>query len=61
LDFDWFFYISKVHLNYSREEFYRSCPKEIGSLWESHIKFNGWKFKEDEDNKVYNVDDFPWL
>lgn len=65
MDFDWFFYIAKVHLHYSREEFYRSCPKEIETLWKAHTEFNGWKLKnhsnEYDDDRVYNMDEIPWL
>lgn len=48
----------------TEENFLRSTPRKIGSLWEKHIKFNGWKFKDEENNsnvdnddKVYNMDD----
>lgn len=64
MDFDWFFYVAKVHLGYSKEEFMKSCPKEVSALWDMHVKFNDWKVKEDrefKDNRVYTIDEVPWL
>jgi hypothetical protein len=56
-------------LNHSKEEFLKSCPKEISSLWKLHVKFNGWKFKKDDENnakdgviyKKMNIEDIPFL
>jgi hypothetical protein len=47
----------------SEEEFLKSTPRKVGSLWERHIRFNGWKFKDEDDkdnvddDRVYNVGD----
>lgn len=47
----------------TEEEFLKSTPRKVGSLWERHIRFNGWKFKDEDNNdnvdddRVYNVGD----
>lgn len=46
----------------AEEDFLRSTPRKIGSLWERHVKFNGWKFKDEDDSdnadrEIYNMDD----
>ncbi len=68
MDFDWLFYISKVHLNYSKSEFMESTHAEIYKMWMNHMKFNGWENDEkDSENKtnkteqrVY-IDEIPFL
>ncbi|WP_192812676.1 hypothetical protein [Clostridium tunisiense] len=52
-----------MHLNFTREEFLRSYPKEIITLWNIHVEFNDWKVKSDgsEDNRVYSIDELSWL
>jgi len=69
MDFDWLFYISKVHLNYSKVEFMESTHAEIYKMWLSHVKFNGWENNEDEkdsenktqkEKKVF-IDEIPFL
>ena len=63
IDFDWLFYIAKVHLNYTKEEFLDSTHAEICKLWKTHIKFNGWTFKNGEngENELSYIDDVPFL
>lgn len=31
----------------SEEEFWRSTPRKVGTLWKLHSKFNGWEFKDE--------------
>ncbi|WP_052102619.1 hypothetical protein [Clostridium botulinum] len=60
-------YISKTHLNYSKEEFLDSTFFEICKMWEQHCKFNGWTKSEDKENKLrpkqvkkyVNIEDLP--
>lgn len=70
IDFDWLFYISKVHLNYTKEEFWDSTHAEIYKMWKAHIKFNGWEVKNnnEENNtksdinyKKVNIEDIAFL
>ncbi|WP_077860146.1 hypothetical protein [Clostridium sp. BL-8] len=68
MNFDWLFYISKVHLNYTREEFLCLTHEEIARLWKQHAKFNGWEIKEDNDENNSNraekrvyIDEIPFL
>lgn len=68
---DWLFYIAKVHLNYSQQEFLNATFREVVTLWKTHVDFNGWKVKEtDEQNnendksivyKKTNIEDIPFL
>lgn len=62
MDFDWFFYISTTILNLTEEEFWKSTPRKIGALWRIHAKFNGWKFKEEneQEERLY-IDQVPFL
>ncbi|NFA05458.1 hypothetical protein EXM90_01685 [Clostridium botulinum] len=70
MDFDWLFYLAKVHLNYSKEEFWDSTHAEIYKMWGSHIKFNHWEIKDnnEENNpandvnyKRVNIENIPFL
>ena len=69
MDFDWLFYISKVHLNYSKIEFMEATHSEIYKMWMQHVKFNSWENDEDEkdsenktqkEKKVF-IDEIPFL
>ncbi|HCL51118.1 MAG TPA: hypothetical protein DHW76_09000 [Clostridiaceae bacterium] len=59
--------MAKVHLNYSRDEFWEATHAEIYKMWKAHIKFNGWEVKSDgEENsatnyKKVNIEDIPFL
>lgn len=64
MDFDYFFYIGKVVMGLTEEEFWRSTPRKINALYRIHRRFNGWdKGKEDEDEgeRVYHIDEVPFL
>ncbi len=65
MDFDWYFYLAKVHLRYSVKEFMESFPKEIDSLWKLHVNFNGWnkdeKGNDTYEDRAYSPDEIPWL
>ncbi|UZW13192.1 hypothetical protein OSC52_15245 [Clostridium pasteurianum] len=59
--------MAKVHLKYSKDEFMKSFPKEIDTLWDLHVKFNGWSPKDNNNSndaygdRVYSPDEIPWL
>lgn len=69
MDFGWLFYISKVHLHYTREEFWEATHAEIYKMWKAHIKFNGWKINDNDENntvsdanyKKVNIEDISFL
>lgn len=69
MDFDWFYYIGTVVLNMTEEEFWRSTPRKIGTLFKIHAKTNGWEMKSNEQNntqndtkyKKVNIEDIPFL
>lgn len=48
----------------SEEEFWRSTPRKVGKLWELHVKFKGWKVKDNKETvkakKVF-IDEIPFL
>jgi hypothetical protein len=48
----------------TRGEFYESSPKEIKSLFNIHLDFQGINIEKDngyKDNEVYTIDQIPWL
>lgn len=59
---EWLFYVSKVHLSYTKQEFLESTFGEIATMWKLHCKFNGWTIKSSDDenkHKKVNIDDLP--
>jgi len=47
----------------SEEEFWRSTPRKIGTLWKLHSNFQGWEVKSGQSNKEKPVfiDQVPFL
>ncbi|GAB6150203.1 hypothetical protein [Clostridium novyi] len=62
---EWLFYIGKVHLNYTKQEFLNSTFGEIATMWKLHCNFNNWTIKSSDDNgsenryEKVNIDDLP--
>ncbi|AVK50673.1 hypothetical protein AXY43_23120 [Clostridium sp. MF28] len=54
MNFDWLFYICKVHLNFTKDEFMESTHAEIYKIWMNHVKFNGWKIEDKDDENKSN-------
>lgn len=62
IDFDWFYYISTVHLNMRESDFWRSTPRKIGTLWRMHKKFNGWEYESSKMvNRKLNIENIPFI
>ncbi|MBN3418621.1 hypothetical protein EXN00_09665 [Clostridium botulinum] len=62
--------MAHTHLNYSKEEFWNTTHKEIYKQWKTHVKFNGWEVKNnnEENNttsdinyKKVNIEDIAFL
>ncbi|WP_179631857.1 hypothetical protein [Clostridium peptidivorans] len=45
----------------SEEQFWRSTPRKIGTLWDLHSRFNGLKFKENKKEEKVYIDQIPFL
>lgn len=44
----------------SEESFWRSTPRKTNALFKIHRRVNGWD-KDDEEEKVYFIDQVPFL
>lgn len=46
----------------TEEEFWRSTPRKVGTLWRLHCNFNGWELKkEKQQEKRVCIDQVPFL
>jgi hypothetical protein len=46
----------------SEENFWRSTPRKVVTLWKLHSNFNGWEVKKDnkQEKRLY-IDQIPFL
>jgi hypothetical protein len=46
----------------SEEQFWKSTPRKVGTLWKLHSNFNGWKVNAEnkKEQKVY-IDEVSFL
>lgn len=57
MPWEWLYYIGRVQLGFSEDEFWRLTARKLLLTWDEHCKFNGWKKEEKE---VY-IDELGWL
>lgn len=53
------FYISKVYLNYSRDEFFDATFSEIVDMWDMYKNDFASNVKETDSINATNIEDFP--